>query len=180
MDDDRRPRAARRRRLLLVRGTRGRRDQERGLSHRPVRDRERDPRASSGGGGRGGRQAGRTPRADREGVRRPASGRVSAAVVDQRDRGAREAARRPPPVSARGRDRARAAEDRNGKDPALPAATSVARMIREAPGRRPAAPALHESSGLLTSRQRERERRPRPYLALEPDPAAVKLDELPA
>ena len=69
---DRRPRLARRGRLLLVRRPRRRRDHLGRLPDRPVRGGERADRAPRRGRGRRGGRARPRPRLDREGVRRAA------------------------------------------------------------------------------------------------------------
>ena len=70
-----RPRDARRGRLSLVRGSRGRRDPLGRVPDRPVRGRERPARARGRRRERGRRQARSRPRPDRQGVRRAAAGK---------------------------------------------------------------------------------------------------------
>src|SRR5262249_27920656 len=128
LDDHRRSRATRCGRLLLVRGARRRRDQERGLPHRTLRGRERDPSPPGRRGGRGGGDPQPAPGADRQGIRGPARGADAVGGASRRDRRAREESRRTASVSARDRVRAGLAQDGDGQDPALPAALGASAL----------------------------------------------------
>ena len=85
---------ARRGRVLLVRRARGRRDRLGGVSHQPVRGRERAPRASGGRRERRRRRARPRPRPDREGVRRPPPGAGADRPPRHRAPGARQGGHR--------------------------------------------------------------------------------------
>ncbi len=125
----RRSRPSRPRRLLLVRGAFRRRHQERGLSHRSVRDRKRDPAPSRRGGGRRRRQAGSAPGPDREGLRRGEARSRALDASRRRDceRGQDESGA--PPISARDRIHRRLAQDPDRQDPALSPAPSLTRSV---------------------------------------------------
>src|SRR6185436_18641007 len=109
------------RRVLLVRGARRRRHQERGLPHRPLRGGERAAAAPGGRRGRGRGRAGYAPRPHRQGLRRAEGGARPLPRARRRARRRGQDARRPPSVPARDRAPRRATQDGDRQDPALPA-----------------------------------------------------------
>ena len=91
----------RRRRLLLVRGARRRRDHLRRLPDRPVRGRVGVPRAPGGGRGGGGRLTGRAARQRGQGVRRAwRPGTIPPTSWPRRSRRSCAIATRPMPIPA--------------------------------------------------------------------------------
>src|SRR6185436_13950855 len=109
------------RRVLLVRGARRRRHQERGLPHRPLRGGERAAAAPGGRRGRGRGRAGCAPRPHRQGLRRAEGGAHALPRPRGRARRRGQDPRRPPSVPARDRAPRRATQDGDRQDPALPA-----------------------------------------------------------
>ena len=96
---------ARRGRLPLVRRPGGRRDRLSRVSHRPVRGRERAPRASCGRRERGRGRTRSRPRPDRQGVRRPPPRTRAEPAARGRAAGTRESSDRAVQVPARDRVR---------------------------------------------------------------------------
>ena len=132
---DGRPCRARRGGLSLVRRTRGRRDPLRCLPHRPVRGRERAPRASGGRRERCRRRARPGSWPARQGVRRPPPGARAGRRAGGRAAGARQGRDGAVQVSARDLVRGRAAEDLERQDPPRRAAGESRHRVARRPDR---------------------------------------------